>query len=551
MKWLKRGRQIGLAVKNAGRLREILGVFARHGFTDVAHRMKLERWLPSKWQTLLQEQKEIPSEVRLRMAFEELGPTFVKFGQLLASRPDLIPESFVDEFSKLQDDVKALPFEVIRSAVESEFGKPIAELYQSFEEKPLGAASIAQVHGAVLPTGERVVVKVQRPGIDRIVDQDIALLDFLARMLEKYVPESQIFAPVVVVDEFFRVLHQEIDFAIEANNIAKMTENYKVFPDIKIPRVYRSHSNTKVLTLERLAGIPLKDMEAVKRSGVDLKKINELGARAFFKSVMMDGLFHGDLHGGNIFLLPDGKLGLIDFGMVGRLSDRSRGHFSNMVLAMITEDFETLCYCYAELGSADPSVDFDAFQREVRNTLAPYLGMKANDVNSGRVLIEATKIAARYQIRVPGDWMMVFRAMFTVEGLGRALDPEFDVMELGRELVKDLVKDQFSIEKSSKELLWIAKDLVGLLQVAPRHLRWALKKWSKDGYSFELKSPQLSEMTAQLEKNARKTSLSVMSAGLFIASAISMHAADKHMVGDYPAFTVITFLFACFLWWRS
>lgn len=551
MKWLQRGRQLGLAVKNAGRLREILRVFARAGFSDVATRMNLERFLPSKVQTFIEEQSETPSEVRLRKAFEDLGPTFVKLGQLLAARPDLIPQSFVDEFARLQDNVRTLPFELVRETVENELGRPLSEAYREFEEKPLAAASIAQVHAAVLRTGERVVVKVQRPGIERVIDQDIALLEFLANLLEHYVPESRIFAPKVVVDEFFRSLHQELDFAIEANNIAKMTENLKVFPDIKIPFVYKDLSTKRVLTLERLEGVPLKDMDAVRRTGADLKKLNELGARAFFKTVMIDGLFHGDLHGGNLFVLPDGKLGLIDFGMVGRLSAKSRGYFSNMVLALLTDDFETLCYCYAELGSADVSVDFDAFQREVRNTLAPYLGLRAQDVNSGRVLIEATKIAAKYQIRVPGDWMMLFRALFTVEGLGRSLDPDFDMMELGRELVKDLVKNQFSAERFSKDLVWIAKDLMSLLQVAPRHLRWAMRKWGKDGYAFEVRTPEVTELTHQLRRNNRRLSLSVLSAGLFIASAISLHARDAHLLWNYPVFTLITFLWACWLWFRS
>ena len=266
---------------------------------------------------------------------------------------------------------------------------------------------------------------------------------------------------------------------------------------------------------------------------------------------MIDGLFHGDPHGGNLFVLSDGRLGIVDFGMVGRLSVKSRQSFSNMVLAMMTEDFETLCYCYADLGSADPSVDFDGFQREVRNTLAPYLGMKAQDVNSGRVLIEATKIAAKYQIRVPGDWMMVFRAIFTMEGLGRALDPEFDIMDLGKDLVKDIVKDQFSPDKIGKDLLWVAKDTLSLAQVLPRNIRWAIRKWAKDGYAFEVQSPQIDQLKVQLDRNSKRMSASVISAGLFVASAISLNAHETHMIWTYPVFTVVTFVLAGYFWWKS
>ncbi len=552
MQWLRRGRQLGLAVRNAGRLREILGVFARHGFTDVAVRMGLERFVPSRMSTLIEEAGEQPSEVRLRLAFEQLGPTFIKLGQVLAARPDLVPEHFVEELKKLQDNVVTLPFEVVREAVERELGRPLTEAFTSFEEKPIAAASIAQVHGAVLPTGEPVVLKIQRPGIEQLINQDVSLLEFLAKLMERYVPESRIFSPTIIVDEFFRTLKLELDFNIEANNIARITENLKEFADIRIPKVYRERSTKRILTLERFYGIPLTNLEEVRRKGYDLKRLNEIGARGFFKSVVRDGIFHGDLHGGNLFVLKDGKLGLIDFGIVGRLSRRSRGQLSSMVLAIMTEDFEALCYQYAELGSAGPSVDFEGFQREVRNVLSPYLGLKAKDLNSGQVLIEATKIATKYQIRVPGDWMLVFKALFTVEGLGRAMDPDFDMIALGRELMVDLVKEQYSPENFAKDATWVAKDLMALALVLPRQIRWMFRKFNADGFAFELKIPQLEGIEMRMAKSARKTSLSILAAGFAIAGALSLHAPDTiHRFRDYPVPAIVFFVLALFTWLRA
>ena len=551
MNWLRRGRQISLAVKNAARLREVLAVFARHGFTDVIVRMNLDRFMLPKWQRFFEEQAEIPSEERLRVAFETLGPTFVKLGQLLAARPDLIPESYVNELSKLQDNVAFIPYEAIKERVESELGQSLESAYAEFSKEPIAAASIAQVHSARLHTGESVVVKVQRPGIDKIIEQDVALLDFLAKLLEKYVPESRIMSPTVVVDEFFRSLHQELDFHIEANNISRITENLKDYPDLVLPKVYKNLSRKKVLTLERFEGIPLKNIDAIRASGTDLKRLNEIGARAFFKTILIDGLFHGDMHGGNLFLLNDGRLGLIDFGIVGRLSSRARSQLSNLVLALLTEDFEMLCYQYAELGAVSTSVDFDGFQREIRNTLAPYIGLKVGDVNSGRVLIEATKIATKYEIRLPGDWMLVFKAIFTAEGLGRSLDPGFDMMELGKELVRDLVKDQYSLDKISKDVIWMTKDILSLAQVMPRQLRWFIKKWSQDGFAFEVRNPEIELLSEQLEKNSKKTNLSIVSAGLFVSGAIALNATSTPMIGDYPAFSVVACVLALWLWWRS
>lgn len=552
MQWLRRSRQLGLAVRNAGRLREILGVFARHGFTDIAERMGLDRFVPARLSSLIDEESDRPSEERLRIAFEQLGPTFIKLGQVLAARPDLMPESFVEELKKLQDDVRTLPFETVKEVVEKELGKSLADAFRSFEEKPIAAASIAQVHGAVLHSGESVVLKIQRPGLEQVINQDIALIEFLAKLLEKYVPESRIFGPTIIVNEFFRTLKLELDFNIEANNIARITEGLREFSDVRVPAVYKAFSTKRILTLERFYGIPLTNIEEVRRQGHDLKRLNDLGARAFFKTVVKDGVFHGDLHGGNIFVLADGKLGLIDFGIVGRLSRRSRGQFAAMVIAIMTEDFEALCYQYAELGSAGPAVDFEGFQREVRNALSPYLGLKAKEINSGQILIEATKIATKYQIRVPGDWMLVFRALFTVEGLGRALDPDFDMIALGRELMSSIVKDQVSAEHIAKDAAWVAKDLMALGLVLPRQIRWMFRKWNADGFAFEIKSPQIDALGETLEKNNRKLSLSVLAAGFAIAGALSLGAPDHiHRFRDYPVPAIFLFILSFLTWLRA
>lgn len=552
MQWLRRSRQFGLAVRNAGRLREILGVFARHGFTDITERMGLDRFVPARLTSLIAEDSDRPSEERLRIAFEQLGPTFIKLGQVLAARPDLMPESFVDELKKLQDDVRTLPFETVKTVVEKELGKSLSEAFRSFEEKPIAAASIAQVHGAVLHSGESVVLKIQRPGLELVINQDIALIEFLAKLLEKYVPESRIFGPTILVNEFFRTLKLELDFNIEANNIARITEGLREFTDVRVPKVYKEFSTKRILTLERFYGIPLTNIDEVRRQGHDLKRLNELGARAFFKTVVKDGVFHGDLHGGNIFVLADGKLGLIDFGIVGRLSRRSRGQFAAMVIAIMTEDFEALCYQYAELGSAGPAVDFEGFQREVRNALSPYLGLKAKEINSGQILIEATKIATKYQIRVPGDWMLVFKALFTVEGLGRALDPDFDMIALGRELMSGIVKDQVSPEHIAKDAAWVAKDLMALGLVLPRQIRWMFRKWNADGFAFEIKSPQIDAIGETLEKNNRKLSLSVLAGGFAIAGALSLGAPDHiHRFNDYPVPAIILFVLSFLTWLRA
>lgn len=541
MQWFRTGRQLGQAVKNVQRLKQILAVFSKHGFVDIVERMDLGRFLPSRLAAFAESQAEKSTPERLRLAFEELGPTFVKLGQLLSTRSDLLPENFIEEFTKLQDNVQPLPFETVKSAIERELGRTLETAYAYLDPAPLAAASIGLVHEARLHTGEKVVVKVQRPGIDKVIETDVSLLAFLAGLLEKYVPETRVIGPRVVVQEFFKTLSYELDFVVEANNMTKIAENMREFPEIVIPKVYKQLSTHRILTLEKLEGIRVNDLKALDAAGIDKKHVVAVGSRAFFKSVMIDGIFHGDLHGGNLFILPGNRLGIIDFGIVGRLSQKARDQLANMVVSLINEDYENLCYQYAELGASGPSIDFDAFQREVRNTLSPYLGLSLGEINIGKILIEATKIATRYNIKVPGDWMIVFKAILTLEGMGRTLDPEFDLVSTSQEMVKDLVKEQYSPQRISKDLLWVAKDVAALLQVLPRQMRWMFRKLNSNDFAFEIKSPDLQDLRAQLDVNSRRASLSVLVAGLLIAGSIAMQHEGGSRVGDYPLMSVVFF----------
>jgi ubiquinone biosynthesis protein len=254
---------------------------------------------------------------------------------------------------------------------------------------------------------------------------------------------------------------------------------------------------------------------------------------------MIDGIFHGDLHGGNLFILPGNRLGIIDFGIVGRLSEKSRDQLASMVMSLLTEDYENLCYEYAELGGAGASIDFDGFQREVRNTLSPYMGLSLSELNLGRVLIEATKIATRYEVKVPGDWMIVFKAILTIEGMGRTLDPNFDLLAMGEGLVKDLVKKQYSMQRFSKDALFIAKDVLSLLQVLPRQIRWMLRKFNSNDFAFEIKSPDLQDLRVQMDRNARRMSYGIVAAGLFISASIALQKDNSDTIAGYPVFFVV------------
>jgi ubiquinone biosynthesis protein len=540
---VRRSIQFRRAVKGAGRLRQIVAVLSKHGFGDVIQRLGLGSMLPSglaKWVDA-EDTKNIGE--RMRLAFQELGPTFVKLGQVLSMRPDLVPEPVVEELVKLQDQVAPLPFTTIQEILNRELGFKVQARFQEIGPAPLGSASIGQVHEAVLATGEKVVIKVLRPEIKKQIETDISLLTLLAEMFEKYFPELSVLNPRVFVEEFFKSLQYELDFKIEANNIEKIARNSTAFPDLVFPKVYHELSTHEVLVLERFEGIRLNDKEAVLGAPIDRTKIATLGARAFLYSVLKHGLFHGDLHGGNLFILPGDRLGVIDFGIVGRLSQKSRDQLVTMVSALTQEDYETLCYTYAELGSADTSIDFESFQREVRNVLSPYLGLNLNDVNSGRVLIEATKIAAKYNIRVPGDWMLVFRAILTMEGMGRLLDPKFDMIAMGEELILDLVKIQLSPARLKHEAFKISKEFLSLMEVLPRNLRWAIRRFAKNDYALEFRSPEILRLASQVDRSSRRIARSFSGTGLLLTGALLLQSDKAYQWEDYPV-VAIAFLAA-------
>ena len=542
MELIRTGMQIGQAVKNVQRLRQVLGVLAKYGFADVVQRMNLGRFLPQRFALFAEGTGDKTTPERIRLSFEELGPTFIKLGQLLSTRPDLLPEAYIEEFQKLQDNVQAVPYETVKAIVERELKRKIEDAFQVFDSKPLAAASIAQVHTAKLHSGESVVVKVQRPDIQKITDTDVSLLAFLANLLEKYVPETKIVGPKTIVDEFFRTLRYELDFAVEANNTTKSAENMASIPEIIIPQVYKHLSTHKVLTLEKIEGIRVNDLKAMDAAGIDRKKVVEVGARAFFKSVMLDGLFHGDLHGGNWFILPGNKIAIIDFGIIGRLSEKARDQLASILTSLLSEDYEKLCYQYAELANASPSTDFDSFQREARNVLSPYLGLSLNEINAGKVLIEATKVATKYNIKIPGDWMMVFKSILTVESIGRTLDPNFDLLGMGQELAKDLVKNQYSMQRLSRDLLWIAKDAAGVLQILPRQIKWFFRKLNSNDFAFEIKSPELEKIRHQLDINGRRMSSSILATGLFIAGSLALQTGVGPRIWDFPLIALLFFV---------
>lgn len=527
-------RQVSRTFKNIGRVKQISSVFAKHGFQELMNNLGFGRFIPEKYKKSDAENKLTAPE-RLRMALEELGPTFIKLGQLLSSRSDLLPEPFVKELVRLQDRVSPLPFTVIKNSVERELRAPLGELFSSFTEEPLASASIGQVHEAVLKDGRRVVVKVQRPGIDTLIKTDVSVLTGLAGAIEKYIPETRVLAPQVLVAEFFQAMSLELDFILEANNILKSRENLSEMPDVYVPEVFLQLCTHEVLVVEYLDGMKMDKPAELDARGLDRKSLAETTARAFLKTALEDGFFHGDLHMGNLFALPasaasDGKprVGMIDFGIMGYLTPRARESLIRIFVALSEQDFETLCLEFAELGASRGQTDFDAFQRNIQASVAPFLGLPLGSLNVGKVLIEATTIAARHQIRIPREWMLIFKAMYTLEGTCRQLDPNFNPMPLLQAHLEPLLKPDYNWNKFSKEMLLGSRDVQYVAQMLPRQLHWFFKRFAANGYALEVKNSGAELDRAQSEKNNRAIVLALHFGFSLAGGLYAIHISLQH-----------------------
>lgn len=541
-------------IKNIGRIRQISSVFAKHGFAELMGKLGFARFIPARYRRKSPD-VSLSAPRRLRQALEELGPTFIKLGQVLSSRTDLLPESYGEELSLLQDKASPLPFTVIKNAVERELGRPLSEAFKEFNSEPLASASIAQVHEATLANGRKVVVKVQRPGLDALIRTDVAILTGLAAAMERYLPETKVLAPQVLVDEFFRAMTLELDFNVEANNISKSRENLRAFPEIYVPEAFPELSTQKVLVIERITGEKLDDTAALDRLGYDKKHLAEILAKGFLKTALEDGFFHGDLHSGNIFALPPAaggspRIGLVDFGIMGYLTRRARESLLRIFLALHEEDFETLCYEYLDLGRNQNAVDQESFQRALQAAIAPYLGLPLQKVNVGKLLLDATAIAARHRIRVPRDWIVVFKAIYTLEGTCRKLDPKFNAVPFLETFLSPLLHKKISWTDLSRELAVGSRDAQFLVQTLPRQIQWFFKRIAANNYALEVKNATAEEDRRAGRANAKLIATAIITGACLLTAGGLFFTAVAHQHALAKALAILLFLYAALNLWR-
>jgi ubiquinone biosynthesis protein len=442
-------------VRDLGRLREIAGVLARHGFGELLQRTGLGSLVPGK----RAENNEPSLAVRVRLVLEELGPSFIKLGQLLSTRADLLPGDVISELKRLQDNVPPLPFSEMQVAIEAQLGAPIAELFSRFDQQPLASASIGQVYRAWLRTDEgeiAVVVKAQRPNVARTIDRDIELLYLFARAVERSIPEARSYMPVRLVEEFDRAIRAELDFAQEADNAERFAQNFAELDTVRFPKVYRQVSSSKAITLGYFDGQNVFDAVA---NGASAERIAKNAIHIVVKMIFEHGFFHADPHPGNILILgePDQPvLGLVDLGMVGRLSPRLRDRLVDLLIAAGTRDPRALANALYAIGRPSKKIDRDAYEADVARLADKYLGRKLADVAFADLIRDLSGAGLKYGIEMPVELLMVGKALMTVEGIARQLYPALDIVEEIRPHFADIVGYRYSPERLTSDLLHIA-----------------------------------------------------------------------------------------------
>lgn len=549
----------GRRIRHYRRYREVAEALLRHGFGYVVEQLELRHLLPLRRRLFGSEPAHHPLSlgVRIRRLMEELGPTFVKLGQALSTRADLLPPDILEQLSRLQDEVPPFPVAKGIQLIEEETGKPLSSTFAMFEEEPLAAASIAQVHRARLPTGERVVVKLRRPGIERQIETDIEILYGLARLARDRV-KLELLDPVPIVDEFARVIRRELDFKVEGRNVQRFRENFRQHPDVYIPKVYWELTTERMLVLEYVDGAKVSDIGQIEAWGLDRKEIARKGARAFFKQVMLDGFFHGDPHPGNILLQPDGRLVFLDFGVVGRLDEEAMNHLTELFLGVVQLEADRVVNALTRLGAVRDNVDLRQLRREVRDLIDRHYGKALGEIAVGEVLYDILHAAYRFQIRLPSDFLLLARAFIAVEGMGELLDPEFNALEVARPFAAELLRRRFDPKRLSQKLLEEGFHYAEIVARLPRGLDVALARLNRGEIEIRFRHEGLERLISRLDIVSNRVSFAVIIASLIVGSSLIIQTKAGPLLFDLPLLGLLGYVVAFFFgmglilsMWRS
>lgn len=498
--------------RNVNRWREILTTLSKYGLAGWISRLDLPLMKGMLKNREGEALAHLSRETRIRLTLEELGPTFIKLGQVLSTRPDQVGVSLANELQKLQTDVACDDPQLVRQTIESELGQPVEELFAEFDETPLASASIGQAHRARLHSGEQVAVKVQHAGIRRRMEVDLDILTGLAQLAE-HLPELRAYRPQATVAEFRRVVRRELDFAREARNLEQFARDFARSPHVRIPRLYPTHSSERVLTMEWLDGVRISDPAVKQLPHVDLGEVARHGAEMYLEMIFHHGFYHGDPHPGNLVVLPNGAIGLLDFGMVARLDETLRENIEDMLLAILSQDAQRLTSLVIRLGAVPAGLDEPALNVDLSEFVGHYANQPIDTFDLGSALTEMIDIVQRYQIVLPSPLAMLLKVLIMLEGTARLLRPNFSLMELIQPYQRTMLRRRLSPSRQLKKMQHIYSEVEQLVEILPRRLRDILQQVDSGKFDVHLDH-------RGLEPSVNRLVLGMLTSALILGSSL-------------------------------
>jgi ubiquinone biosynthesis protein len=534
------------AARDIGRLHEIAGVLVRHGLGDMLRRAGLADALARAGKVVHWEHAgdlaRLPPPVQMRLALEELGPTFVKLGQILASRADLLGPEWITEFSKLQSRVGAVPMDQLRPQLIEDLGAEPETVFARFDAEPLAAASIAQAHRATLKDGTEVVVKVLRPGVHEVIEADLRLLERVAASAEQEWPALKPYRPRQLVREFGRSLRRELDLAAEGHHAERIAANLAQMPEVVVPRVHWAYTSPRLNVQDFIDGVPGEDLERITREGFDRKLLARRGARAVVKMIVEDGFFHADPHAGNVFYLPGNRIALIDFGMVGRLTTRRREELLQLLLGLVERRPQAVADVLLDWTGHPHGVQLATLEDEIEAFVERYHGTPLAQLNLGQMLIEVTEVLRAHKLALPADLALLIKAFVSLEGMGCALDPGFHMASEALPLLRKVMRARYTPQALSRRGWQALTSTVGALGQLPGDLVQLVRR-ARHGYvQVNIDIAELKQTGQRIDRAASRLSIALVIAALIIGSSIVMTVGGGPRLLGLPAFGLLGFV---------
>jgi ubiquinone biosynthesis protein len=523
------------------RTTQIVKIFANHGFGALMDRLGILKYLKMEMQTKEYKERELSKlsiGERLRLSFEELGPTFIKLGQIMSTRPDLLPREIIHEMEKLQDAVAPFSISDVKQVIEFELGDKLENIFREFKEEPIAAASIGQVHRAKLLSGKDVVVKVQRPNIEKNIELDLGILKDLADFIDNRTKLGKLYSFSKMAEEFETTITNELDFRLEGENAETFKVNFKDEANVIVPDISWIHTTSRVLTMDEIKGTSLKNFEALDQLGLDKKIIARNLANSVLYQILRDGFFHGDPHPGNIMVLENNKIAFLDFGMIGQLSPHRKNQFLKMLMGITLKDSKLIIQAIVELDAISNSINMRKLGKDIDRLRDQVLSVPLSEIKIGEVFNEIFDLAFTYNMMIPGEFTMLAKSLITLEGLVEKLDPDLNILEIAEPIAGKLIFTLISPEKIGREILSGAMDYGNLVRKFPSVFLNFLGKIEHDDFTIQIKVKEAERYAQKIDRSFSRLSISIVFLSLSIViagtiiglSLIGMEAADFIMV---------------------